>query len=87
MLEGTRFCISGMFNFVPLPVIMSPGFWSAAHGPSHFAEIVMALLTPPSLCEVTFIVAAVREPDYHRLHLHYGRQAFDIARGNYGPPV
>jgi hypothetical protein len=45
-----------MFNFVPLPVIMSPGFWSAAHGPSHFAEIVMALLAPPSLCEVTFIV-------------------------------
>jgi hypothetical protein len=47
-----------MFNFVPLPVIMSPGFWSAAHGPSHFAEIVMALLAPPSLCEVTFIVYA-----------------------------
>jgi hypothetical protein len=46
-----------MFIFVPLAMIMSPGFWSAAQGPSHCAEYVTVV--PPysaSPFEVTVIV-------------------------------
>jgi hypothetical protein len=47
-----------MLNFMPLPMIMSPGFWSTVQGPSHFATMVMVILSfgVPSLCELTTIV-------------------------------
>jgi hypothetical protein len=53
-----RRCISIMFIFMPFDMIMSPGFWSAAHGPSHWADIVMVLVPAgaPSPCVVTVIV-------------------------------
>ncbi len=56
--ERPRFCISKMFILKPLPIIMSPGFWSAVQGPSHLAAIVMVILPPgrASLSEVTVIV-------------------------------
>ena len=56
--ERPRFCISKMFILKPLPMIMSPGFWSAVQGPSHLAAIVMVILPPgrAALSEVTVIV-------------------------------
>ena len=56
--ERPRFCISKMFILKPLPMIMSPGFWSAAQGPIHLAAIVMVMLPPgrASLWDVTVIV-------------------------------
>jgi hypothetical protein len=56
-----RFSVSGMLIFIPLPMIMSPGFWSAAQGPSHLASIVMVIL-PSGIsgrCDVTVIVYAL----------------------------
>ncbi len=35
------FCISLTLIFMPPGMIMSPGVWSALHGPAHFAAIVM----------------------------------------------
>src|SRR5258707_13724181 len=56
--EGLRFCNSGRLILTPLPKTMSPGFWSAAQGPSHLASIVIIILPPgiSSLCDVTVIV-------------------------------
>jgi hypothetical protein len=56
--EGARFCMSGIFILTPLPMIKSPGFWSAAQGPSHLATTVMAIFPPGKapLWEVTVIV-------------------------------
>ena len=56
--EVLRFSISGTLIFMPLLMIMSPGFWSAAQGPSHLASIVMIILPSgiSELCDVTVIV-------------------------------
>jgi hypothetical protein len=51
------FWASMMLIFLPLAMIMSPGFWSAVQGPIHLAAIVMVLLAGVlSLCDVTVIV-------------------------------
>ena len=53
--------MSRMFIFIPFDMIMSPGFWSALHGPAHLASMVMLVVAsspgiagPPSRFDVTF---------------------------------
>ena len=50
-----------MLTVIPFGIIMSPGLWSAAHGPSHFAVIVTVWVPPatPSPWVVTVIVYAL----------------------------
>jgi hypothetical protein len=54
-------CMSLTFIFMPPGMVMSPGFWSALQGPTHFAFIVMLVSAgmpggPPELWLVTFTV-------------------------------
>jgi hypothetical protein len=42
-----------MLIFMPLLMITSTGFWSAAQGASHLAPIVMVILGINALCDVT----------------------------------
>jgi hypothetical protein len=72
-----------MFIFIPFDMIMSPGFWSALHGPAHLASMVMLVVAsspgiagPPCRFDVTFTARpAGRFPAFRRYpESHYTRE-------------